>query len=86
VRCLWAKELNTECIRKEIFSVYGGTCLSHKVVHSWVKQRIADGEEVGTEMGKWLRQQSTDFHAVGFDALVKRWDGCFKTDGRSVEK
>jgi hypothetical protein len=25
---------------------------------------------------KWLRQQSEDFHAEGFDALVKRWDKC----------
>jgi hypothetical protein len=27
-------------------------------------------------MRKWLRQQSEDFCAVGFDALVKRWDKC----------
>jgi hypothetical protein len=24
------------------------------------------------EVGKWLRQQSKDFYAAGFDALVKR--------------
>jgi hypothetical protein len=27
---------------------------------------------------KWLRQQSEDFYAAGFGALVKRWDKCIK--------
>jgi hypothetical protein len=31
---------------------------------------------------KWLRQQSKDFHAAGFDALVKQWEKC----GGYVEK
>jgi hypothetical protein len=31
-----------------------------------------DDEEVETEMRKWLRQQSKDFYAVGFDTLVNR--------------
>jgi hypothetical protein len=35
-----------------------------------------DDEEVETEVRKWLRQQSKDLCAVGFDALVKRWDKC----------
>jgi hypothetical protein len=29
-------------------------------------------EEVETEVWKWLRQQSKDFYAAGFSALVKR--------------
>jgi hypothetical protein len=37
---------------------------------------LADDEEVETEVLKWLRQQSKDFNAAGFDALVKRWDKC----------
>jgi hypothetical protein len=36
-------------------------------------KRFADDEEVKTKVRKWLRQQSEDFHAAGFDALVKRW-------------
>jgi hypothetical protein len=28
------------------------------------------------QMLKWLRQQSKDFYAAGFDAFVKRWDKC----------
>jgi hypothetical protein len=38
-------------------------------------KRFAD-EEIETEVRKWLRQQSQDFYAAGFDALVKRWDKC----------
>jgi hypothetical protein len=34
-------------------------------------KRFIDGEEVETEVRKWVRQQSKDFYAAGFDALVK---------------
>jgi hypothetical protein len=35
---------------------------------------------------KWLRQQSHDIFAAGFDALVKRWDKCINVGGGYVEK
>jgi hypothetical protein len=35
---MWAKGLNTKDIHKEIFPVYGGKCLSRKVVHNWVEK------------------------------------------------
>jgi hypothetical protein len=38
------------------------------------------------QVRKWLRQQSKDFYAAGFDALVKRWDKCISVGGRYVEK
>jgi hypothetical protein len=38
VHFLWAKELNTKDIHKEMFPVYIGKCLSHKGVHNWVEQ------------------------------------------------
>jgi hypothetical protein len=38
------------------------------------------------EMLKWLRQQSVDFYAAGFGALVKRWDKCISVGGGYVEK
>jgi hypothetical protein len=41
---------------------------------------------VETEVRKWLRQQSEDFYAVGFDALVKRWDKYVSVGGGYVEK
>jgi hypothetical protein len=38
------------------------------------------------QIRKWLRQQSKDFCAAGFDALVKRWDKCISVAGEYVEK
>jgi hypothetical protein len=55
---LWAKGLNAKGINKEMFPVYGGKCLLRKEVHNWVEKhgkRFADGEDVETEVRKWLR-------------------------------
>jgi hypothetical protein len=41
-------------------------------------KRFADDEEVETEMRKWLRQQSKDFCAAG-------WDMCLNVGGGYVE-
>jgi hypothetical protein len=38
VRFLWAKGLIAKDIHKEMFPVYGGKCLSRKVVHDWVEK------------------------------------------------
>jgi hypothetical protein len=38
------------------------------------------------QVRKWLRQQSEDFYAVGFDALVKRLDKCIIVGGGYIEK
>jgi hypothetical protein len=77
---LWAKGLNAKNVHKEIFSVYGGKCLSCKAFHVDGKY-FADDEEIETEVRKWLRQESKDFYAAGFDALVKRWDKCVSVGG-----
>jgi hypothetical protein len=37
-------------------------------------------------MRKLLIQQSKDFYAAGFDALVKRWDRYIVVGGGYVEK
>jgi hypothetical protein len=39
VRFLWAKMHNAKDIHKEMFPVYGVTCLSSKAVHNWVEKR-----------------------------------------------
>jgi hypothetical protein len=89
---LWAKGLNAKDIHEEIFCVHGGKCLSRKAVHNWVEKlllggkRFTDDEEVETEVRKWLRCQSKDLYAAGFDALVKRWDKCISVGGVFVEK
>jgi hypothetical protein len=69
--------------------VYGGKCLSRKEVHNWVQKRgkrFADDEEVETEVREWLRQQSKDFYAEGFDALVKRWGKCISFGGGYIRR
>jgi hypothetical protein len=89
VRFLWARGLNANHSHKEMFPVYGGKCLSTKAVHKWVEKcgkSFADDEEVETEVRKWLRQQSKNFYAAGFGALVKRWDKCINVGGGYVEK
>jgi hypothetical protein len=43
-------------------------------------QMIAD------HVRKWLRQQSKDFFAASFEALVKRWGKCINVGGGNVEK
>jgi hypothetical protein len=48
--------------------------------------RFAGNDEVETEVRKWLREQSKDLHAAGFDALVKRWDKCNNVGAGYVEK
>jgi hypothetical protein len=74
---LWAKGLTAMDIHKEICHVYGGKYLSRKAVPDWVEKfsqghsKVTDDE---TEVRNRLRQQSKDFFAAGFDALVKRWD------------
>jgi hypothetical protein len=63
----------------------GGKCFSLKAVPPCCKC-FADDEEVETEVRKWLRQQSKDFYAAGFDTMVKRRDKCINAGGRYVEK
>jgi hypothetical protein len=38
------------------------------------------------QMRMRLRQQSEDFYAAGFDALVNQWDKCISVGGGYVEK
>jgi hypothetical protein len=89
VRLLWGKGLSAKDIYKEMFLICGGKCLSRKAVHNWVEKfsqgrsKVVDDE---TEVRKWLRQQSTDFYAVGFAALVKLLDKCVTVGGGYVEK
>jgi hypothetical protein len=72
-----------------MFPLYGGKCLSHKAVHNWVdklfhgRPKVSDDETVARN---WLRQQSKDFYAAGFDALVKLWNKCINVGGGYVEK
>jgi hypothetical protein len=84
-----AKGLNSKHIHKEMFPVYGKKCLPLKAVHNWVDKFLKDirkSQMMPDELRKWLRQQSRDFYAAGFEALVKRWDKCINVGGGYVEK
>jgi hypothetical protein len=74
--CFWrAKELNAkESIKKCCLFILGSVCRL-KRFHLSDKSFPDDGE-VEMDVRKWLRRQSKDFYAAGFDALVKRWDKC----------
>jgi hypothetical protein len=47
---------------------------------------LVNDEEVQTEVGKWVREQSKDLYAAGLDILVERWDKFISVDGGYVEK
>jgi hypothetical protein len=55
---LWAKGLNAKDIPKEIFSVYGGNCVSRNARRSWVENfsqglsKVADDARQGAEMAE----------------------------------
>jgi hypothetical protein len=73
VSVLWEKGLNANYIHKELFPIYDGKCLSRKAVHNWLEKCSQERSKISvdeTVVWNWLRQQSKDFHAAGFDALV----------------
>jgi hypothetical protein len=47
VRFLWAKVLPAKNIRKEIFPVYGETCLSRKAVYNWIEKFSQGRSKIG---------------------------------------
>jgi hypothetical protein len=53
-----------------VFAAQSGSQLGGK--------RFAAGEEVETEVRKLLGQETKDFYAAGFDALVKRLDKVYQ--------
>jgi hypothetical protein len=65
-----------------LFTVGSVCCL--KRFHLGGK-RFADDKETEMEVQKWLRQESKDFYAAGFNALVKQWHRCSNIGGH-VEK
>jgi hypothetical protein len=72
-----------------MFPVYGEKCLLRKAVHNWSRNSLKDvlmSQMMLDQARKWLRQQSKDFCAAGFDALVKRWDKCINVGGFYAEK
>jgi hypothetical protein len=86
---LWARGLNENDINKELFPVYGQKCLSCKPVHNWAKKfsqgrsKVADDARPSAQVAETTLK---NFYAVGFDALVKRWNKYIVVGGGYVEK
>jgi hypothetical protein len=72
-------------IHKEMFLVYDGKCLLLKVVHSWMAN-ILLLRQMLKQVWKWLRQQSEDSDAAGFNTLVQWWDKWISVGGGFVKK
>jgi hypothetical protein len=49
-------------------------------------KEVRKSQMIPCEVRKWLRQQSKEFYAVGFDALLKRRDKCINVGGGYVGK
>jgi hypothetical protein len=63
--------------------------LSRKAIHKWVEKYSQGSSRVADDaclVRKWLRQQSKQLHAAGFDALVKQWVKRINVGGEYVEK
>jgi hypothetical protein len=84
VRLVWAKGLNGKDIHKDMFPVYGGKCLTRKAVHIGVEKFSQGRSKVADDAGPGA--EVADFHAAGFDTLVKRWDKCINIAGGYIEK
>jgi hypothetical protein len=45
-----------------------------------------DDEAIEMEVTAWFQQQPKEFHAAGFQRLVKRWDKCLNVQEDYVKK
>jgi hypothetical protein len=77
---LWAKDSMQRIFIKKcfLFMVESVCCMkwftSGPLKNHLGGKRFADDVEVELEVLKWLRRQSKDVYAAGFDELVKRWE------------
>jgi trehalose utilization protein len=75
-------------IKKCFLSMVGSVC-SVKWFTTGSRNSLKDvrkSQMMPDQVRKWLRQQSKDCYAAGFDALVKQWDKCIDVGGGYVEK
>jgi hypothetical protein len=86
---LWPNALNAQDIHKKMFRFYSVKCVSRKAAHNRF-DKLSQGRSKFTDddrpCRRWLRQQSKDVYAAGFEALIKRWDKCINVGEGYVEK
>jgi hypothetical protein len=72
-----------------MFPVYGGKCLSRKVVTTKLRNFLKDVQKLQMMKRKfeigWDSSQKTSC-AADFDALIKRWDKFIHVGGEYTEK
>jgi hypothetical protein len=80
VRFCGQKYPNAKDIHKEIFPIYDGKFLWLKGFLNWVANVPLMTKKLKRKLRKWLRQQSKDFYAAGFEAQVCQfwWRICRK--------
>jgi hypothetical protein len=64
---------------KKYFLFTLGSVYGVKRFTTWSRKSLMDvrkSQMMPDQVRKWLRQQSNDFYAGGFDGLVKRLDMC----------
>jgi hypothetical protein len=86
---LWVKGLSAKDIHKKCFLFTVGNVCCVKLFTTGSKnflRNVKKSQMMPDQEQKCLKQQSEDFYAVGFDALVKRWDKCINVGGGYVDK
>jgi hypothetical protein len=90
LRFLWGKK-NTmrRILTKKCFLLTVGCVCRIKRFTADSRNSFSDvrkSQMMPDQLREWPRQQSRDFYAVGFDAVVKRRDKCVSVGGGHVEK
>jgi hypothetical protein len=83
------KDLMQRITLKKCFLFTVGSVCRLKQFTTWSRNSLKDVQKSQTmpnQVRKCLRQQSKDFYATGFNALVKGWDKCISVGGGYVKK
>jgi hypothetical protein len=75
-------------IKKYLLFTVGSDCLVKRFINMSKNslKGVRKSQMMPDQVRKWLRQQSKDFYAAGFEALIKRWDKYISVGGGYVEK
>jgi hypothetical protein len=75
-------------IKKCFLFTVGSVCRVKRFTTGWRNSLkvVRKSQVMPDRERKWLRQQSVDFYAAGFDALVKRWNKCITVGWQYIEK
>jgi hypothetical protein len=85
---LWAKELNAKDIHKEMFPVYGGKCLPHKVAYKWVEKFSQERSKAADDPRPVAEVAETTVRRLlccGFRGTGKAMGQCVNVGGGYVE-